>query len=202
MLKKIFLISVLAWGSTVQALTLDELQTRFAQMQVVRADFVQERQIQNMARPLLSSGKMLMESRQGLWWYQEKPFEMTMVMTDAQMVQITNKQAPQVITAESNPQMFQFSTLLRGLFNADREVLQQNFSIEFIDLGNEQWLLRLKPIISPLDRLFQQIELHGEQYINRIIIFDQQGDITQIDFKNEGEAQTPLTEEERAYFAY
>lgn len=202
MLKKFLLMLMLLCSAGLQALTLDELQVRFSQMDVVRAGFVQKRQIQDMAQPLVSSGRMLMDSQLGLWWQQEKPFVMTAILTDQQMVQVTNKQAPQIITVDSNPQMFQLNLMLRGLFNANRTVLEENFSVNFSDLGGGNWRLNLKPVKAPLDKLFHQIELQGSQYLEEIKIFDKQGDLTQIELTSEAGVQAPLTDEERAYFVY
>ena len=58
---------------------------------------------------------------------------MTLLLDDKRMVQTINGQPPQTITADNNPQMFQFNHLLRALFRADRKVLEENFRIDFQD---------------------------------------------------------------------
>ncbi len=143
------------------AITLDELQQRFTEQPLVRAHFDQTRSIKDLPQPLRSQGEMLIAREQGLLWDQKTPFTMTLMLDDSRMVQIINGQAPQVITAQNNPQMFQFNHLLRALFQADRKVLEQNFRIDFQDKGEDRWLLNLTPTTTPLDKIFAGLELAG-----------------------------------------
>ncbi|WP_172912126.1 outer membrane lipoprotein carrier protein LolA, partial [Escherichia coli] len=115
----------------VSALTLDDLQQRFTEQPVIRAHFDQTRTIKDLPQPLRSQGQMLIARDQGLLWDQTSPFPMQLLLDDKRMVQVINGQPPQIITAENNPQMFQFNHLLRALFQADRKVLEQNFRVEF-----------------------------------------------------------------------
>lgn len=68
---------------------------------------------------------------------------MTLLLDDKRMVQIVNGQSPQTITADTNPQMFQFNHLLRALFRADRKVLEENFRVDFKD--------RRRPLVTGAD---------------------------------------------------
>lgn len=129
----------------VSALTLDDLQQRFTEQPVIRAHFDQTRTIKDLPQPLRSQGQMLIARDQGLLWDQTSPFPMQLLLDDKRMVQVINGQPPQIITAENNPQMFQFNHLLRALFQADRKVLEQNFRVEFADKGEGRWTLRLTP---------------------------------------------------------
>lgn len=201
-MKKLMLIGLLVYAGWVHALTLDDLQQQFSRLEMVRAKFEQQRQISGMAQPLRSSGEMLMSREQGLCWWQQKPFVMSMMLNDERMVQTMNGQAPQVITAQSNPQMFQFNHLLRALFQADRQVLEQNFTMVFSDLGGGKWQLVLTPQTSPLDKLFNTIGLQGGLYLERIEIDDKQGDRTQIVLSEQRSEPATLTPEERQCFAY
>lgn len=154
-----------------------------------------------MAQPLNSSGNLVIAQQQGLWWQQEKPFSLTLLLTENRMVQIMAGQDPQVVTAQSNPQMFQFNSLLSALFHADRRVLEQNFTLGFTDQGKGAWTLVLTPKVSPLNRLFRSITLHGETYLNNIDINDMQGDATHIRFFNKQTAPAQLTDAEKRHFA-
>ncbi len=58
--------------------------------------------------------------------------------------------------------MFQFNHLLRALFQADRKVLEKNFRVEFADKGEGRWTLRLTPTTTPLDKIFNTIDLAGK----------------------------------------
>ncbi|MFY9994767.1 MAG: outer membrane lipoprotein carrier protein LolA [Leclercia sp.] len=185
----------------VSAVTLDALQQRFTEQPVVRAHFEQTRTIKDMPQPLRSSGEMLIARDDGLLWDQKAPFPMTLLLDDKRMVQTLNGQPPQTITAENNPQMFQFNHLLRALFQADRKVLEENFRIDFNDLGNGRWSLMLTPTTSPLDKIFASLDLGGAAYLESIVLNDKQGDRTQIALSRHQLTPASLTDAERQRFA-
>lgn len=185
----------------VSALTLDDLQQRFTEQPVVRAQFDQTRTIKDLPQPLRSQGKMLIARDQGLLWDQTSPFPMQLLLDDKRMVQTINGQPPQTITAENNPQMFQFNHLLRALFQADRKVLEENFRVELIDAGEGRWTLRLTPVTTPLDKIFATIDLAGKAYLERIELNDKQGDRTEITLTQHQLTPVQLTDDERQRFA-
>ena len=200
-MKRLFeILLLLVLCNMAHAVTLDEVQLRFGQQNVVRAQFEQQRSIAGIQRPLRSSGSMLVARDNGLWWHQQHPFAMTLVMNDQRMVQTTGKQSPQIITAQDNPQLFQFNALLVALFRADQVVLEQNFATAFSDLGEDHWRLILTPKASPLDKLFNSITLQGSEYLDSIILDDKQGDRTQIQF-SEHDSNPDLSDEEKQRFA-
>ncbi|HHY1112408.1 TPA: LolA family protein [Escherichia coli] len=185
----------------VSALTRDDLQQRFTEQPVIRAHFDQTRTIKDLPQPLRSQGQMLIARDQGLLWDQTSPFPMQLLLDDKRMVQVINGQPPQIITAENNPQMFQFNHLLRALFQADRKVLEQNFRVEFADKGEGRWTLRLTPTTMPLDKIFNTIDLAGQTYLESIQLNDKQGDRTDIALTQHQLTPAQLTDDERQRFA-
>ena len=185
----------------VSALNLDDLQQRFTEQPVIRAHFDQTRTIKDLPQPLRSQGQMLIARDQGLLWDQTSPFPMQLLLDDKRMVQVINGQPPQIITAENNPQMFQFIHLLRALFQADRKVLEQNFRVEFADKGEGRWTLRLTPTTTPLDKIFNTIDLAGQTYLESIQLNDKQGDRTDIALTQHQLTPAQLTDDERQRFA-
>ena len=188
-------------GPFVSALNLDDLQQRFTEQPVIRAHFDQTRTIKDLPQPLRSQGQMLIARDQGLLWDQTSPFPMQLLLDDKRMVQVINGQPPQIITAENNPQMFQFNHLLRALFQADRKVLEQNFRVEFADKGEGRWTLRLTPTTTPLDKIFNTIDLAGQTYLESIQLNDKQGDRTDIALTQHQLTPAQLTDDERQRFA-
>lgn len=185
----------------VSAVTLDELQQRFTGQPVVRAHFEQVRTIKDLPQPLRSQGEMLIARDSGLLWDQKAPFPMTLLLDDKRMIQTINGQPPQTITADNNPQMFQFNHLLRALFQADRKVLEENFRIDFKDLGNDRWSLVLTPTTTPLDKIFASLELGGATFLESIVLNDKQGDRTVIALSRHQLTPASLTDAERQRFA-
>lgn len=183
------------------ALTLDDLQQRLTEQPVIRAHFDQTRTIKDLPQPLRSQGQMLIARDQGLLWDQTAPFPMQLLLDDKRMVQAIGGQPPQTITAENNPQMFQFNHLLRALFQADRQVLEQNFRVEFADTGEGRWTLRLTPKTTPLDKIFDTIDLAGQRNLENIQLNDKQGDRTDIVLSQHQLTPAQLTDDERQRFA-
>lgn len=198
---KLWPLVVLLLAPLAHAITLDDLQQRFTEQPLVRAHFDQTRTIKEMPQPLRSQGNMLIARDTGLLWDQTSPFPMQLMLNDSRMVQIVNGQPPQTITADNNPQMFQFNHLLRALFQADRKVLEQNFRIDFQDKGNNHWTLKLTPITTPLDKIFTSIDLGGAAYLNTIQLNDKQGDRTDITLTQQRLTPATLTDDERQRFA-
>ncbi|WP_392558855.1 LolA family protein [Orbus mooreae] len=179
------------------AITLEQLQLQFAQYPVTRADFTQDRYIQGLSKPLHSTGKMIISKTLGLWWQQKTPFIMTLKMNDQRMEQQIANQAPQIITAQAQPQLFQFNSLLSAVFDADKNTLEQNFTLT-LSQQDKQWQLILHPKAAPLNKIFTQIELSGTKYLSQIIIDDKQHDKTIITFTNHN--TKPLTTDEKQLF--
>ncbi|EAO0164618.1 outer membrane lipoprotein carrier protein LolA [Salmonella enterica] len=198
---KFWPVVLLLLSPLVSAVTLDELQQRFTEQPVVRAHFDQTRTIKDLPQPLRSQGEMLIARDTGLLWDQKTPFPMLLILNDKRMVQVINHQPAQVITAENNPQMFQFNHLLRALFQADRKVLEQNFRIDFQDKGQGRWTLRLTPTTTPLDKIFATISLAGQTYLESIQLNDKQGDRTDIALSQHQLTPATLTHDERQRFA-
>ncbi|EOY5724662.1 TPA: outer membrane lipoprotein carrier protein LolA [Enterobacter cloacae] len=191
----------LIFSPLVSAVTLDELQQRFAEQPVVRAHFEQVRTIKDMPQPLRSQGEMVIARDSGLLWDQKAPFPMTLLLDDKRMVQTINGQPPQTITADNNPQMFQFNHLLRALFQADRKVLEDNFRIDFKDQGEGRWSLLLTPTTTPLNTLFTTLDLGGATYLESVRLNDKQGDRTDITLSRHRLTPASLTDDERQRFA-
>lgn len=198
---KFWPVVLLLLSPLVSAVTLDELQQRFTEQPVVRAHFDQTRTIKDLPQPLRSQGEMLIARDTGLLWDQKTPFPMLLILNDKRMVQVINHQPAQVITAENNPQMFQFNHLLRALFQADRKVLEQNFRIDFQDKGQGRWTLRLTPTTTPLDKIFATIDLAGQTWLESIQLNDKQGDRTDIALSQHQLTPATLTHDERQRFA-
>jgi hypothetical protein len=194
----LFCLSLFSLAS--HAVTLEELQQRFSQQPVLRAQFAQQRSISGMSQPLNSSGNLLIAQKNGLWWQQEKPFSLTLLLTENRMVQTMAGQPAQVVTADNNPQMFQFNSLLTALFHADQRALEQNFTLDFTDKGQGTWQLILTPKTTPLNRLFRTLRLQGSAFLDNIDINDMQGDVTHLRFFNQQTQPATLTVAEQAHF--
>ncbi len=201
-MKILCLVFALLWPFGAQAWSLAEVQNQLASQEVVRAHFEQERWISTMSQPLRSSGRLVVSRAQGLWWQQEKPFPLKLVLTDERMMQQVAEQPPQIMTAQSSPQLFHIIQLLRAVMQADRKSLEQSFTLRFQDLGSQGWQLDLTPKGQPLDRLFKTITLTGQAQLQGVVLNDRQGDRTEIRFSRHVLSPSELSHEETQQFRF
>lgn len=200
MKKKLVILAstlLLTFSTLSNAITLNDLQQLFSKNQVIRADFTQDRYINGLASPIHSTGKMIISKELGLWWQQKTPFAMTLKMNQQRMEQRIEGQAAEVITAEKQPQLFQFNHLLTAIFTADKKILETNFAITIVE-QNKQWTVTLQPKLAPLNKIFKSIVLNGKSYLETVTINDMQNDKTELTFTNH--KTTKLSQDEQLLF--
>lgn len=190
-------ILIILFSGNTYCMTLEQLQNQFNQHTIIRADYTQERYIQGVTKPLKSNGKLIVSKQLGLIWQQLSPFLMTLKINENRMEQQIANQSPQIITAKVQPQLFEFTSLILAMFDADKKTLDQNFNY-VLTQQNKQWLLTLTPKTAPLNKLFNQIKLTGYDYLSELVIDDKQNDKTIITFTNHN--TEPLTLDEKKLF--
>lgn len=191
------LILLLTWPLQAAPLSRAEVQQLLALSQAKEARFEQEKQVAGLSQPLRASGELLLVRDLGLWWQQQKPFPLTLVLTPTRMVQ---QMAGQPATVIDNPQLLEFSQMLLALFGSDEATLSRYFSIDFHST-EDGWQLVLVPTLAPFDKVFASLTLSGQGQLDQLLIADKQGDSTRIRFSDWRERPLPLTPEEQARFA-
>ncbi|HDX8346142.1 TPA: outer membrane lipoprotein carrier protein LolA [Aeromonas dhakensis] len=191
------LILLLTWPLQAAPLSRAEVQQLLALSQAKEARFEQEKQVAGLSQPLKASGELLLVRDLGLWWQQQKPFPLTLVLTPTRMVQ---QMAGQPATVIDNPQLLEFSQMLLALFGSDEATLSRYFSIDFHST-EDGWQLVLVPTLAPLDKVFASLTLSGQGQLDQLLIADKQGDSTRIRFSDWRERPLPLPPEEQARFA-
>lgn len=151
---------------------------------VLYADFTQERLIQGLKNPITSEGTMIVSQKEGLFWKQRSPFAMTMQLTPKKMVSQVGNGRKEIITAKDNPMLFQFNHLLSALFTMNVDAIAQYFAVESIVNSHKGEVITLKPITSPVDKIFKNIILTIKEDIQSVILIDLQGDRTELYFHN------------------
>lgn len=180
--------------------SLPALQRQLTAAPTLRAHFVQLKRVSGLAQPLRSSGELLFSRSHGLWWHQTEPFELTLTLDERRLVQQLAGQAPEAITAEANPQLFEFSHLLLSLFSADQQAMEQYFTLAFTP-GPQAWQLSLTPKQPPLNQVFKRLKMQGSQELQQLLILDRQGDETQLDFSAIQHLPEELSDVEQRRFA-
>ena len=189
-----------ASAATASPQTLADLQRQLTAAPTLRAHFVQLKRVTGLAQPLRSSGELLFSRAHGLWWHQIEPFELTLTLDDRRLLQQLAGQAPEAITADANPQLFEFSHLLLSLFSADQQAMERHFTLAFTP-GPQSWQLMLTPKQPPLNQVFERLEMQGSQELQQLLIRDRQGDETQLNFSAIQHQPEELTDVEQRRFA-
>ena len=105
---------VLLWTSGCAAAAddlADRVVERLASYPVVRADFLQERTVASLTKPVTSSGRMVLSRDQGLLWQVEQPVKATLVFSGNG-------------TAEGGAAQAEMGRLIRAIVGADLRELR------------------------------------------------------------------------------
>jgi hypothetical protein len=140
----------------------DRIVARLASYPVVRADFVQERTVASLTRPVTSTGRMVLSREQGLLWQIDAPVKASLVFG-------ANG------AAEGGAVQAEMSRLIRAIIAADLRELRSTFEVEARgDL--ERWTLHLRPQGREVAQYLRGIELAGGKHLESIGIDEASGD--------------------------
>jgi hypothetical protein len=174
------------------------LNQRMAQHPVLRAEFVQEKQMAAFKKPLVTRGRLVFVRGQGVLWTIEVPLKLTYVLTDDRIVEIGEDGKAQTRTAQDVPGLAQVGRVFRALLGAQTDALKDIFTVA-PEGSVDAWRLILTPKSGPVSQYMRQIQLAGGRYLDKIRIEESNGDATTISFRNTSEADAPSAEE-RARF--
>ncbi|OAN11008.1 hypothetical protein A3K86_18710 [Photobacterium jeanii] len=182
------------------AISLPELQQQLAAHTLVRGDFTQTRTMEMFSQPLVSQGQFLLTQNQGLLWQQTLPFPVALTLTQDKLSQQFGDQPAQVMAAKDNPMVFYFSHVFLSLFKGDTSQLTEQFDLTLTEQANQAWQLVLKPKSAPLNAVFSNITIQGQDHINQLQLNEVRGDHTLIEFTNQRTAPAALSAEEQRAF--
>jgi outer membrane lipoprotein-sorting protein len=158
---------------------LEGLRAQFARHAVVRADFVQEKRIQGMTRPLVSEGRLLFSRDQGVLWQVERPYRAAYILTGTHMIEVAADGARRVMPVSDQPGLAEVSRVFRGVLGADTTALAEQFRIETSG-GVSRWQLRLTPRTDALRKAIPLIVVAGGEFLERVDLDEAAGDHTLI----------------------
>lgn len=159
------------------------VKTTLANQKKVIGDFKQIRKIALLSKPLISNGQFELSKTNGLKWYQLKPFQSTLIVTDTRISQTIADNPPTVIDKKDQPIVFAFTHIFLSLFQGDIELVKSYFKIDFQG-KSDNWQVKLVPIASPLDKAIESITVTGGNYVSFIEVNQPQGDQMKIYFSN------------------
>jgi hypothetical protein len=167
---KYFLAGLLLLSASARADDLaDRIVERLASYPVVRAQFVQERTMASLTKPVISSGRLVF-SREGLTWQVETPVKLSLLYSAS-------------ASPEGGALQAEMGRLIRALIAGDLRELRTTFDV--MPRGDlERWTLQLRPRTLEVAQYLRGIELAGSQHLEAIDVVEANGDRLSIRMKN------------------
>ncbi|MBM1205269.1 outer membrane lipoprotein carrier protein LolA [Pseudomonas fragi] len=192
------LVCVLLLGFTplAHAFDLQQLSDQLAKPQVIHGDFIQEKHLRALPKPLTSTGTFVLARDHGLLWRLKTPLQQDYRIT-AQGIARRDGTSWQMLPgkragAEQN-------RLFLAVLQGDSSGLQRDFDLQ-LQGTPDHWTLTLTPRSLLLKQVFKQINIEGGELVQRIELQEAQGDSTQLKMHNSVSNQ-PLSEAEQHDFA-
>lgn len=163
--------------------TLSQIGSRIEQYPVVRADFVQTKQMAALKRPLVTRGRLTFSRRQGVLWQIDQPYRMSYVLDEARIVEIGGDGGRRVRETRDVPGLAQVGRVFRAMLGANSDALREYFDAT-VQGDPDRWFIELKPRQPQLAQYLGGMFLTGGRFVEEIRINEAGGDSTQIRFRN------------------
>lgn len=151
---------------------------RLSEPPVIRAQFVQERHIADMAKPALSRGRLAVSRDEGVLWRVESPVQITLAFGRERIVE-TGADGVRRVRSQGRGVETQIGRVMRGILGADAESLRQAFDAR-AEGSAERWTIRLVPRAREMARALKEIRLGGGRHLETIQIEETSGNETRI----------------------
>lgn len=173
---------------------LDQVQARVESSAVLRGAFVQRKTLQGFNNPLRSSGRFLVARGVGVIWDTHEPFDSTLVI-GASTIRLDDVEQ---LDGEQ-PAVARINQLLVAAMAGELPTLRTSFAID-AELSDVSWALRLTPHDTAMAQVITAIEMTGDRHVEKIRIFDGDGNCTDIELSAHSAQPPALTDEEAARF--
>ena len=176
-----------------------ELQQKVAGNEVVRASFVQQKEMVALSKVLETRGTILFSVAQGIVWSVTSPYEMQMVMSNGALY--ATEDGVETSYDLSSFQSSKMQELLGAIYTGDLSALAKVFAL-YWSTTNEGWQLGLKPTRGRLKRVLGAITIAGtsDGMVSKVVISSVEAGSTTLLFTPLPQSNAPLTSVERALF--
>ena len=182
--------------SSAQAFDLQQLSTQLARPQVIHGDFIQEKHLRALPKPLISTGTFVLAKDHGLLWQLKTPLQQDYRIT-AQGIARRNGSEWQMLPGKSAGA--EQNRLFLAVLQGDSSGLQRDFELQLQGEASH-WQLTLIPRSLMLQQVFKQINIDGGQLVQRIELLETQGDSTLLKMID-SQSVPALSDAERKDFA-
>ena len=153
-------------------------------LESLSSDFVQTKYIQLRQESAVSRGKLYYKAPNVLKWEYSSPYNYMILFKENQLF-INDNGDKSVTSLRSNKLFEKLVSLISGSVNGKLLADQENFDISFFRNGE-----KVSAVIIPRDQSLKQmfseiILIFGKDHrLNSVQLMEEEGDYTQIDFKN------------------
>jgi hypothetical protein len=146
--------------------------------ETVAGRFEQKKSIKVLPRPLYSKGYFNIVKARGLEWKITEPIETELVFNFQGGVQ-----GPSVsmMGGGEQPAFKMIGQILQAVLTTDWQLLERYFSITG-QLQGQDWVLELLPSTESIKTVLTRVELAGDRHLERVVLFESNGDRTEIFF--------------------
>ena len=189
-------VLLLGFTPLAHAFDLQQLSEQLARPQVIHGDFIQEKHLRALPKPLTSTGTFVLAKDHGLLWQLKSPLQQDYRIT-AQGIARRNGTSWQMLPGKSAGA--EQNRLFLAVLQGDSSGLQRDFDLQ-LQGEPAHWTLTLTPRSLLLKQVFKQINIDGGEVVQSIELQETQGDSTLLKMHNSVSNQ-PLSESEQLDFA-
>ena len=166
---------------------------------IVRASFVQTKQIAALKRPVISRGHFIFSKEHGILWELQQPINITYLLQTSGTIEIAADGRVRRQSGREAQGMNEVGRILSALWGGNTRVLEPLFQTQ-MQGRIEQWTLTLVPKSAPLSEFLTRITVTGSTTrIQRVLLVEMGGDLLTIDFQPEVQP-APLSAQELRVF--
>lgn len=176
----------------------EQIFKQLSQTSLVRAQFEQQKKLASLNKTFVSNGMVVFSKTNGVLWQLQRPVQADLIVTPKKLVQKTAKTMSQLDVSKSP--YGSVATLFLQLMSGNQAVLDQHFSIAQSRITPQGWSIRLMPKSTLFKKLFVQVDIQGQQYVNQIVILEQGNNSTTINFSQQRSQPVTLSANEQALF--
>lgn len=183
-----------------QNTTLSDISGQLVHGDMLCSDFEQEKHLQALARPLLSSGKLIFVAGQGVLWQVLTPYPARILVRSGELIQWDEDGNAHKSSAGKAPIFRALSSVFHAMFRGQFEVLHDTFDLSATQ-AEGTWRLTLIPKDEILATVIREVRAAGGRHVEEISILETRGDQTLIRLRNPRVDGCGLDDTEKTYFA-
>lgn len=196
----LLLVGYAARSEETQEEIFEAMRERLQPTSVLRAAFRQERSLQILQRPLVSSGTMILVEGEGILWRVEDPHRITYLIRAGEALEWEGEGGPRRVGMAAAPAFRVMTEMFLGALTGDLDTLQRSFVAQTLP-AQQGWRVSLTPRSGDLAEIVSRLEVAGDRYVREVHLREVRGDAVSFTFSGFHAEPSSLNASEKHYFA-